>query len=56
MGTLLIRTNNSNIPIEVPYRAKIQHGKLSWNEAEMSFLSPATGRKPFPLSPTLCVS
>lgn len=48
MGTLLIRTSNSNIPIEVPYRAKIQHGKLSWNEAEMSFLSPATGRKPFP--------
>ena len=56
MGMLHIRVSNSNMPIEVPYRAKIQHGKLSWNEAEMSFLSPAAGRKPFaPVSNTVRV-
>ena len=44
MGTLLIRTNNSNEAMEVPYRARVLHGKLAHRLEEMSFMSPDKAR------------
>ena len=47
MGTLLIRTNNSNEAMEVPYRARVLHGKLGYKLEETAFLSPDRGKRPF---------
>ena len=32
----------------VPYRARVMHGKLSYDADHVSFMSPAGGRRPFP--------
>ena len=49
-GSLSIRTNASGAPetFEVPYRARVMHGRLAYDEADVSFMSPEHGKRPFP--------
>ena len=49
-GSLSIRTNASGAPetFEVPYKARVMHGRLAYDEADVSFMSPEHGKRPFP--------
>ena len=47
-GNIVIRTSASRDAMVVPYRARVMHGKLSYDADDVSFMSPEGGRRPFP--------
>ena len=47
-GNIVIRTSASRDAMVVPYRARVMHGKLSYDADHVSFMSPEGGRRPFP--------
>ena len=47
-GNIVIRTSASRDAMVVPYRARVMHGKLSYDANHVSFMSPEGGRRPFP--------
>ena len=47
VGTLVVRVDVDDAPLEVAYRARVVHGKLEVDVDEAGFASPDAGRAPF---------